>query len=276
MLKKIAQITQLDFKEVAAGLQGVDFFARNFPIEPFLVFSEYRMTRPVFGPHPHAGISVMTYMFPDSKGTFINRDSFGDFSHIKPGGLHITQAGKGIQHDEFPSVTGVESHGLQIWINHTQKDRMVEPKALHSTVVEIPEIVTNDFKVRILHGTFSGIKAHQEMVTAVTLLHVFLKAHQSISIPASEMAFIYGLTGEGMIGDERFGGQVLVNFQEEGDEIILNAGENDLEFIFGSGTPINESIVYGGTYVMTTPDQMALTKRRYGKGEMGSLEPYQK
>lgn len=114
MLKKISKQTPLSFKPAFKGLKGVDIMARDYPIEPFLVFTEYLMDAPVFGPHPHAGVSVMTYMLPDSKESFINRDSFGDFSEIEPGGLHITQAGKGIQHDEFPKVMGVETHGFQI------------------------------------------------------------------------------------------------------------------------------------------------------------------
>lgn len=95
MNKNIVQVNSLHFTPDFPGLRGVNMMARQFPIEPFLVITEYMMERPVFGPHPHAGISVLTYMLPDSVGSFINRDSRGDFSIIEPGAVHITQAGSG-------------------------------------------------------------------------------------------------------------------------------------------------------------------------------------
>lgn len=159
MKKKVIDSTALQFTPDFPGLQGVTLMARQFPIEPFLVFTEFRMDRPVFGPHPHAGISVMTYLLPDSEGSFINRDSQGDFSNIEPGGLHITQAGSGIHHDEFPKVTGVEVHGFQIWINHHSKNRNVAPRAMHANAHEIPEIATPSYRVRIVLGTFASKKS---------------------------------------------------------------------------------------------------------------------
>lgn len=63
----------------------------------------------------------------------------------------------------------------------------------------------------------------------------------------------------------------LVTFEAEGDEVILSASENGAHFLFASGTPHNETIVYGGPFVMTTEEQMAETKRRMGRGEMGVL-----
>jgi len=56
--------------------------------------------------------------------------------------------------------------------------------------------------------------------------------------------------------------------------VEIQAGENGCVFMFGTGKPLQESIVYGGPFVMTTPAQMAETRRRYGRGEMGSLLPY--
>lgn len=273
-MRKIIKSNKRTFKPAFPGLKGVDIFASEFPIEPFLVFTEYRMDRPVFGPHPHAGISVMTYMLPDSKGSFINRDSRGDFSEIEPGGLHITQAGKGIQHDEFPKITGVETHGFQIWINHADKNRLVEPKAMHANAREIPEINTNDFSVRVLHGSFQGKNAPHQMVTPVTLLHVKLKSTRSIVLEGKEMAFVYVIDGEGESDAKIISANELVNYDTSDHSIQLTAGKIELEFMFATATPLNEPIVYGGPFVMTTAEQMNDTKKRYGRGEMGPLEPY--
>lgn len=248
--------------------------ASSYPIEPFLVFTEYLMEKPVFGPHPHAGISVMTYMLPDSKESFINRDSQGDFSLIEPGGMHIMQAGSGMHHDEFPRVTGVETHGFQIWINHADKDRWVNPKSMHASASEVPEVISDDYKVRIVHGEFAGKAPSYKMVTPVTLLHIFLQPHKSITLDAKEMAFVYVLNGSGTSESEIAQAQTLINYSLEGNLVVIHSEENGMEFMFGTGNPHNEPITYGGPFVMTTPEQMAEAQRRYANGEMGSLQPY--
>ena len=274
MNKTVAKKSDLTFKQAFPGLNGVDIMAHAYPIEPFLVFTEFLMDQPVFGPHPHAGISVMTYMLPDSKQSFINRDSKGDFSFIEPGGMHIMQAGSGMQHDEFPKVTGTETHGFQIWINHADKNRFVQPKSMHASANEIPEVITNNYKVRIIHGEFEGKSPEYKMVTSVNLFHVFLQPNASIELASEAMAFIYGLKGKGISENELVKEQTLINYSIAGNKVIIHTLDEGLEFMFASGTPHHEPITYGGPFVMTTEEQMMETKRRYAQGEMGSLEPY--
>lgn len=274
MKKSIEKKHNLKFKQAFPGLKGVDIMAHTYPIEPFLVFTEFYMDKPVFGPHPHAGISVMTYMLPDSKESFINRDSQGDFSYIEPGGMHIMQAGRGMHHDEFPKVTGNETHGFQIWINHSDKNRLVEPKSMHASAQEIPVKSTQDYKVRVVHGEFEGVKPQYNMVTQVNLFHIFLQPNKSITLDALTMAFVYVLNGKGNSEGETIEAQNLLNYSIEGEKVTLNAMEEGLEFMFATSTPHNEPITYGGPFVMTTPEQMAEAQRRYSNGEMGKLEPY--
>ena len=80
-MKKVIKKTAFSFSSDFPGLRAVNIMAQSHPIEPFLVFTEFWMDRPVFGPHPHAGISVMTYLLSDSKTGFLNRDSAGDRSN---------------------------------------------------------------------------------------------------------------------------------------------------------------------------------------------------
>ncbi|MDP1813232.1 MAG: pirin-like C-terminal cupin domain-containing protein [Leadbetterella sp.] len=274
MKKSILKKSDLQFKQAFPGLNGVDIMARSYPIEPMLVFTEYHMDKPVFGPHPHAGVSVMTYMLPDSKQGFINRDSLGDFSYIEPGGLHISQAGSGMFHDEFPKETGIDTHGFQIWINHKETDRWVKPKAIHANANEIQEVQTTDFKVRIVHGEFNGEKSPYKLVTDIDILHIILNPNKSIILNANEMAFVYGLNGISKIGDTEIKAQTLVNFNKEGNQVEVNAGSDGFEFMFCTANPLNEPIVYGGPFVMTTNEQMRKTQHRLLNGEMGELKPY--
>ncbi len=273
MDKKVKKVHQKTFEHVSEGFSALNYFNNEVAIEPYLAFTEYYMSRPIFGPHPHAGISVMTYMHPDSKAGFINRDSFGDYSIIDPGGVHITQAGIGIQHDEVPEKKGIDSHGFQIWINHSDENRLVEPRALHASSKEIPEINEIGKKVRVIHGEFDGVKSSLKMVTPVTLLDVYLEPNNEIGFSGEEMTIIYVIAGEAFAEEAVLKARNLVVFEEKGTTIKIRTNKNSANFMFASGIPHNEPIVYGGPYVMTTQEQLEETKRRYGRGEMGELAP---
>ncbi len=123
-----------------------------------MVFTEYHTSRRVFAPHSHAGIAVVTNVFPGRAQGFGKRDSLGDRSQIGPGGLHVTWAGRGIFDDEFPRVPGIDAHGLQIWIPR-QGDPWASPAAFLAGANGIDEVTTSDFKVAMVPGEFGEKQA---------------------------------------------------------------------------------------------------------------------
>jgi quercetin 2,3-dioxygenase len=273
MSKKIKKITNQQFKLNAPGFNTIDMFHTEYGIEPFLVFTEFHMDRAIFGPHPHAGVSVMTYMMPDSKGSFLNRDSQGDSSIIEPGGMHVTQAGSGVKHDEVPTITGTDCHGFQIWINHADKDRLVTPKAFHAMRNEVPEYKAEGILLRIVQGEYQGIQSPIELVTKTTIFDISLQPNTTIELEAMEMAFIYLVTGEIIINDSEVASTSMITFEKEGNIVTLKTSTSAANFIYVSGAPHNEPIVHGGSFVMTTNEQMQETKLRLTRGEMGVLNP---
>lgn len=271
MQKEISAITPLQMKPNPMGFTSVDMFHHEFNFEPFLVFTEFHMDRPIFGPHPHAGVSVMTYMMPDSKGSFLNRDSRGDHSIIEPGGIHVTQTGSGIKHDEVPTENGVDCHGFQIWINHADKDRLVEPKTYHASALEVPEHITDLVHLRVVQGSFAGKTSPIQLVTDTTIFDIALQPAASVELPAKAMAFVYLMTDSIFIDGKEIQSRSMISFKEEGDSIAIQSGEEPAHFIFASGTPHHEPIVHGGPFVMTTQAQMRATQERLARGEMGEL-----
>ena len=272
MHKPVTSVVPHAFRQAAPGLRGVDLFARDHPIDPFLVVTEFHMDRAVFGPHPHAGITVLTYLLPESTGAFINRDSLGDRSVIEPGGVHATQAGRGVHHDEVPRTPGVDCHGFQIWINHREEDRFVEPASFHASAAEVPVVQHGGAAVRVVQGRFGGQRAPFEGVTPVALLDVSLERGARLTLEAGAMAFLYGTAGDDLrCGEHTFGAQALVLFDDSGDEVVVEAGRSGGRVLFASGTPLREPVAYGGPFVMTTPAQLAEARRLYAAGQMGTL-----
>lgn len=275
VVKNAAIVAQLQQENHGRGFLSTNLSLQRFPIDPFIMVTDFHMSQPFFPPHPHAGISVLTYIFEDSENTFINRDSFGDNSRIEVGGLHLTQAGSGIQHEEIPEVAGKDAHGLQLWVNHSAANRLVEAKALHANNKDVPELLLDKKgKIRILLGELEGKKAAIQAVTPVTLLDVFVDANETleIDVPEGQNAWLFVLKGSGTLSDnsalEQFSAVV---FDIEGQTIHVKAGVQNLQFLLGMGKMLNEPNVFGGPFVMSTADQLLETKRRFGRGEMGTL-----
>src|SRR5881275_1163851 len=67
------------------------------------------------GPHPHAGIETVTYLF---SGRNQHRDSAGHTGIVAAGGAQWMTAGRGIIHAERPLAETPEElqmHGIQLW-----------------------------------------------------------------------------------------------------------------------------------------------------------------
>src|SRR3954468_18803962 len=67
-------------------------------------------------PHPHIGLSTVTYLFD---GEIMHRDSLGSAEAIRPGEINWMTAGRGIVHSERTGAerraSGGDLHGLQCW-----------------------------------------------------------------------------------------------------------------------------------------------------------------
>jgi redox-sensitive bicupin YhaK (pirin superfamily) len=270
--------TQLRQGNHGHGFLDHNLFDQLGSLDPFINLDDFHMPQPFFPPHPHAGFSVMTYIFEDSEGAFINRDSLGDHSRIEPGGLHWTQAGRGVQHEEIPEQPGQDCHGLQMWVNHSDRDRHVAPRAWNLDAHEIPEACPNTgARVRVLVGEAFGLRAPFEPVTPITLLDVHLEPGVSLQLPAptDRMALALVIRGAGSFGRDRMRLEThaAATFNRDDDTLEVQAGPDGLEVLIGTGKPYNEEFVFGGPFVGSTQQDVLEARARFQRGEMGLLEP---
>jgi redox-sensitive bicupin YhaK (pirin superfamily) len=245
-------------------------------LDPFINIDEFLMSQPTFPPHPHAGFSAVTYMLESSPGAFTNRDSLGDEVPIAPGALHWTQAARGMMHEEIPQVPGTICHGLQIFVNLKAEDKLTPPEVFHAEPAEIPEVIFEGAKVRVLAGSFGGKTSPlHKLRTPVTLLDVQLQPGAAVQIPwpSVQNAFALVLGGSGLSGDTELAEHTAVGFEHDGDTVELRAGNAGLHVIVAGGMPIAEPMAMGGPFVMNTPEQIREAEARFRRGEMGYLAP---
>lgn len=249
-------------------------------LDPILSLDHFRMSEPTFPPHPHAGFSAVTYMFEDSQGSFTNRDSLGDRSRIGPGSLHWTQAGRGMMHEEIPEVPGLESHGVQMFVNLRRADKNAAPRAFHVEAGDIPEVRGPGSRIRVLAGELEGHRSPlTDLLTPILFLDVFVDAGAEVRVPvaATHNALALALAGEGVVGstvDRRpLAAHGAAVFARDGDEVQLGAGPKGLEVLLLAGEPIGEPVVFGGPFAMTSRSEVQDAFARFERGEMGRLEP---
>jgi redox-sensitive bicupin YhaK (pirin superfamily) len=58
-------------------------------------------------------------------------------------------AGRGIVHSEMPGKNAGECHGLQLWVNLSKKNKMIEPNYQDLLDKDIPRATTPDGLVQV-------------------------------------------------------------------------------------------------------------------------------
>jgi redox-sensitive bicupin YhaK (pirin superfamily) len=254
----------------------------NSWIDPFIGIDSYTMPQPFFGPHPHAGMSAVSLMLPEADGGFINRDSLGDHSMIRPGDLHWTQAGRGMMHEEVPSEPGKAARGMQVFVNMSRANKQTDPVAFKVKHEDMPVVNFEGGSLRVVSGEFDGqsspIAQDSRWLTRVNMLDVTLQSGASLDIPVAsgDNAFFVIRSGtfKAIAGADIAQSAIVFEATKAPGmhAARLTAGSQTLRGVFFSGTPINEPIFPGGPFMGNSAEDIMAYRRAFSRGEMGHLE----
>lgn len=120
------------------------------------------------GPHPHIGLSTLTYLF---EGSIQHKDSLGSDIEIKPGAVNWMTAGKGVVHSErtpdYLRNTEKSLHGLQIWVALPKHLEQSEPTFFHIKEEDIPQWKEQGAEFKLIAGKAfdktSPVPVHSEL-----------------------------------------------------------------------------------------------------------------
>lgn len=278
MQKQISKQLGLSKNVHSKGFSSVGLRSTaEFDIDPFLNLDFFIMSEPTFRPHPHAGFSAVTYLLPESKGAFQNRDSFGDKSKINPGSIHWTQAGHGMMHEEVPLIPGENCTGFQIFVNLSQKHKQLNPKAFHASAETIPEIKNSLSTIRVVAGSYKTLSSPLKgLATPVTLLDVTLESQGSLDLELDPQLrwFLFVISGEGHTTQgHKIADQQAVLLSDSGRDFSIHTSAERFRFLVCGGRPIQEAVIWGGPFCMNSKEEVMLANDRFRAGQMGSLEP---
>jgi len=136
-------------------------------------------------PHPHIGLSTLTYLFD---GEIMHRDSVGSEQPIRPGEVNWMTAGRGITHSErFERARreGGRMNGIQLWVALPREQEESAPAFSHHPAGSIPALEEKKRgRMRLVAGEAFGEKSPVPVHSPLFYLHCELAPGSELELPS--------------------------------------------------------------------------------------------
>ncbi|XP_062196266.1 pirin-like protein isoform X1 [Phragmites australis] len=233
-------------------------------LDPFLSFDEFELSPPAgFPDHPHRGFETVTYML---EGGFSYHDFSGHKGTINTGDVQWMTAGRGVVHAEMPGGQGVQ-RGINLWINLSSKDKMVEPRYQELASHDIPTADKDGVSVKVIAGECLGARSPLRPRTPALCLDVTLRPGASLRqpVPRGWSACAYVIDGEAAFGSatDSACSRTLVVFGGDGDCVDVRAGPVAARVMLVAARPHGEAVVREGPFVMNTREEVEQAREDY-------------
>jgi len=231
------------------------------------------------GPHPHIGLSTLTYLF---EGSMMHRDALGTAVEIQPGAVNWMTAGKGLVHSErtpdYLRHSEKLMHGLQIWVALPKELEMMEPEFFHIGKAELPAWKEGEASFKLIAGEAFDRKSPVPVYSKLFMLEIKSPVTQTISIGNQLFgeAGLYILEGsiesDGTVFEPK---QLLVAKDATLCSFVIHA--NTTVYLFG-GEPFPEERFIYWNFVATSVERIEEAKQQWKdqqfkmiKGETGFI-----
>jgi redox-sensitive bicupin YhaK (pirin superfamily) len=248
--------------------------ARHRMVGPFIFFDhmgpvEFQPGLPRSAdvrPHPHIGLSTITYLFA---GEIMHRDSVGSIQPILPGEVNWMTAGRGITHSErFERARreGGRMDGIQAWVALPQDSEECAPAFSHYGSGELPQLADGGMRARLVAGTAYGLTAPPPVHSPLFYVHAELKAGAAMPVPSGypERA-VYVVHGDVSVdGAPVAAGQMAV--LRAGAESSVAASSAAAVMLLG-GEPVGERFI-DWNFVSSSKERIEQAKADWVAGRM--------
>jgi redox-sensitive bicupin YhaK (pirin superfamily) len=217
-------------------------------------------------PHPHIGLSTVTYLF---EGEIMHRDSVGSEQPIRPGEVNWMTAGRGITHSERferARMEGGRMNGIQAWVALPTDDEETDPAFAHCGVHDLPTFEANGVWARLVAGEAFGMKAMVPTHSPLFYVHCELAVGAKAELPAeySERA-AYVAAGSVEVDGRVFGsGRMLVFAPDQ--PILLTAIAPAIIMMLG-GEPVGPRFIEWN-FVSSSKERIEQAKADWRAGRM--------
>jgi redox-sensitive bicupin YhaK (pirin superfamily) len=174
-------------------------------------------------PHPHIGLSTLTYLF---EGSILHRDSLGSNVEIHPGDVNWMTAGKGITHSERETFeVRANKHtinGLQCWIALPEHMAELEPSFTHVKKHQLPHLIHEGIMMRLIVGEAYGMSSPVKTYSPMFYIDIAASEGSKIDRPhATQETAIFPISGKVDINGVTYGEGEFVLLDDTDTEITV-------------------------------------------------------
>jgi redox-sensitive bicupin YhaK (pirin superfamily) len=217
-------------------------------------------------PHPHIGLSTVTYLF---EGEIMHRDSVGSEQPIRPGEVNWMTAGRGITHSErFERARreGGSMNGMQSWVALPKEQEETQPEFTHYGSDRLPSSDESGVWMRVIAGEAFGMRADVKTHSPMFYVHCTLAAGARLALPdayTERAAYVASgsIEAEGQTFSE---GQMPVF--SAGSDATLQAVTPAVVMLLG-GEPLGERFIEWN-FVSSSKDRIEQAKADWRAGRM--------
>jgi redox-sensitive bicupin YhaK (pirin superfamily) len=217
-------------------------------------------------PHPHIGLSTITYLF---QGEIVHRDSLGIEQPITPGAVNWMTAGRGITHSERferARAEGGPMHGIQAWVALPEADEEIDPAFQHLPANELPAWQEDGIAARLIVGRVGGASTPVKTHSPLFYLHwqMAAGARGELSTEYSERA-AFLVDGDVEVDGERLAPGTMRVFAS-GRPVTFKALQPSTLMLLG-GEPVGERYIEWN-FVSASRERIEQAKADWRAGRM--------
>jgi len=215
-------------------------------------------------PHPHIGLSTVTYLF---SGEIMHRDSVGSEQAIRPGEVNWMVAGRGITHSErFERARreGDHLHGIQAWVALPKADEETEPSFNHHAGDDLPGWREGGVRGRLVAGDAFGLSARVRTHSPLFYAHLDMDAGATAALPLQPERALYVAAGAVDVEGQRCAAGEMAIIGPGRDR--LSALEPSIVMLLG-GEPLGERFLYWN-FVSSSTQRLEQAKADWLAGRM--------
>jgi redox-sensitive bicupin YhaK (pirin superfamily) len=217
-------------------------------------------------PHPHIGLSTLSYLF---EGEIMHRDSLGSEQAIRPGEVNWMTAGRGITHSERferARAEGGPMHGIQAWVALPAESEEVAPSFAHYAGDDLPTYEQGGLWARLVAGEAFGARAKVATYSPLFYVHWRLAPNAKAQLPAEypeRAAFVASGTVE--VDGRMFGPGHMLVFAA-GEPVLFRAATAANVMLLG-GEPIGDRYIEWN-FVSSSRERIEQAKADWRAGRM--------
>jgi redox-sensitive bicupin YhaK (pirin superfamily) len=225
-------------------------FAKHRMVGPFIFFDHMGPLDLESGidlsldvrPHPHIGLSTVTYMFA---GEVMHRDSLGFEVAVRPQEVNWMTAGSGITHSERferARAQGDHLHGIQAWVALPTDQEEIAPSFSHHAGRDLPQWEQEGVAGHLIAGSAYGLTAGARTLSPLFYAHLDMAPGAVAEVPSgySERA-LYVAAGAVEMDGRRFGAGKMLILGAAASRV--QAVETSTVMVLG-GEPVGERFIF--------------------------------